>query len=347
MGILSEKNINYYSKLLFLLTIAVLLLIYAGHIILPFLFAVFTSLAFLKFAVWLENRGFSRTLASLTVTLLISFAGIIVFLIIIVGGVQLLNDFDISMLHPERVSDNAVINRLQDSIGVDIPIKKTIESLAGYVGKVVSILFSGAQSTLVFFSLLPIYIFFILSYRGHLKVYIERGFGEKAQSKGIKVFHEIATMVRKYILSAGVLIIIIGVLNSIGLLIIGIDHALILGAGTALLIVIPYIGVFIGALIPIAVALVTKDSLYYPLAVLCLYVLIQFLEGNFITPKIIGDSIDLNPLAIILGMIVLGATGGILALVIAIPILGSIKIILQNSERLRHVSLLFQQKIEK
>ena len=138
-------------------------------------------------------------------------------------------------------------------------------------------------------------------------------------------------MLRKYVNGLFIVIVIVAVLNTIGLLLIGVDHPVFFGTATALLMVIPYIGVFIGSIVPAAIALITMDSIWYPVAVIGMYAFVQFLEGNYITPTIVGSSVNLNPLAIIIGMVVLGTVGGIIALIIAVPLIATAKILLHHS----------------
>jgi predicted PurR-regulated permease PerM len=74
--------------------------------------------------------------------------------------------------------------------------------------------------------------------------------------------------------------LIVGILNSTGLLVLGIRHALLFGFLTDIMIIIPYIGIFISALLPISVAWITKDSLWYPLGVIAVFGFVQYPEAN-------------------------------------------------------------------
>jgi predicted PurR-regulated permease PerM len=86
------------------------------------------------------------------------------------------------------------------------------------------------------------------------------------------------------------------------------------------------------------------DSPWYALIILAMYGLIQVVEGNYITPAIIGGSLNLNPLVIIIGLILLGLIGGTFGLVLAVPIIATIKIALRHSKRYRHIALLFENE---
>ena len=92
-------------------------------------------------------------------------------------------------------------------------------------------------------------------------------------------------------------------------------------------ILIPYVGIIIGSLFPFFIALVTKDSYWYGIAVLGLFGSVQFLEGNVITPKIIGSKISMNSFIAILSIIVFAMLWGTAGMILALPVTASLKVI--------------------
>ncbi|MFM7900861.1 MAG: AI-2E family transporter, partial [Bacteroidota bacterium] len=105
-------------------------------------------------------------------------------------------------------------------------------------------------------------------------------------------------------------------LNTIGLLVLGIPHAILFGFLTAFMTFIPYIGIIIASLLPISYAWITYDSAWYPLGVIAIFTFVQYLEANLIFPWAVSQRLKLNTLAtlmvIILGGILWGAAGMIL-----------------------------------
>jgi predicted PurR-regulated permease PerM len=150
-------------------------------------------------------------------------------------------------------------------------------------------------------------------------------------------------MIQSYLTGVFLVIVIVGALYAVSLSLLGVKFALLLALVTALLIVIPYIGSILGAILPAFVALLTMDPWWYSLVVVGIYILIQVLEGNILTPLIVGKNVDLNPLIIIVGMVVLGALGGLLALVIAVPLIASIKITLSHTKNLKALAGLMEE----
>src|SRR5690606_7771915 len=104
--------------------------------------------------------------------------------------------------------------------------------------------------------------------------------------------------------------------------------------------IIPYIGTTLGGMLPFLYAVATADNWWQPLTVVGMYVIIQQLEGNIITPKVVGSSVSINPLVALLAIIVGGFIWGVSGIILAIPIAGVIKIILDHNERTASIGFL-------
>jgi predicted PurR-regulated permease PerM len=128
--------------------------------------------------------------------------------------------------------------------------------------------------------------------------------------------------------------VIIAVLNTVGLLLLGIEYAFFFGALAAFLNIIPYLGIIIGSILPIMMALLTKDSIWYAVGVAGAFTAVQFLEGNFITPNIVGSKVSVNPLAAIVALIFGGMLWGPSGMILSIPFTAIVKVILDNIESL-------------
>lgn len=190
------------------------------------------------------------------------------------------------------------------------------------------------------FFLFLISLFFILYYRSFFVAFLYRCFTPHNHSKVGETVNKVEMVVRSYIVGLLTVIVIVAVLNSVGLMFLGIEHAIFFGSLAAVLTVIPYIGIFIGSLLPIFFALVTKDSLWYPLGVAILFWAVQFLEGNVITPNIIGGRVSINPFAAIVALFLGGMIWGALGMILSIPLLAIIKVICDAVEPLQPVGFL-------
>jgi len=203
-----------------------------------------------------------------------------------------------------------------------------------------------ATSNLIaFFTLMPIYVFFILVYKENFIGFLAQ-LDKGSERSTLEVALEIKDMIHSYIGGLITVITIVAVLNSIGLLALSLKYAIFMGIISAILTIIPYIGIFIGSLLPLMVALITKDSLIYPVMVLVIMGVVQFLEGNLITPKIVGSKVNVNPLAAIIALVIGAEIWGIAGMILAIPLTGITKIIISQYERLRPYAYLLQSDEE-
>jgi predicted PurR-regulated permease PerM len=205
---------------------------------------------------------------------------------------------------------------------------------------------SATTSTLGTISLLPILIFFFLLYRDFFKSFFYKVFKDTPQEKVDEVLVKIQKTVQSYITGLGLVILIVAALNIIGLLILGIDYAFFFGALGALLTIIPYVGIFIGALLPILMSLVTKDSAWYAVGVAGIFFFVQILEGNFITPNIVGSKVSINPLAAIIGLILGGMLWGAPGMILAIPFMAVMKVVFDSVEALEPYGYVLGESVE-
>ena len=119
-----------------------------------------------------------------------------------------------------------------------------------------------------------------------------------------------------------------GTLLYIGLTIIGLDFAILFAVLTALLVVIPYFGAFIGGIAPVLFAL--TDSPGKALAVLAVYILVQQIEGNIIIPLVMSRTTRLHPALIAIGVVVVGQLFGVVGLFVAVPIISTAVILTEE-----------------
>jgi predicted PurR-regulated permease PerM len=119
-----------------------------------------------------------------------------------------------------------------------------------------------------------------------------------------------------------------GTLLYVGLTIIGLDYAILFAVLTALLVVVPYFGAFVGGIPPVLFAL--TDSPGKALAVLAVYVLVQQIEGNIIIPVIMSRTTRLHPALIAIGVVVVGQLFGVVGLFVAVPIISAAVILTEE-----------------
>ncbi|NLV20753.1 MAG: AI-2E family transporter [Syntrophomonadaceae bacterium] len=122
---------------------------------------------------------------------------------------------------------------------------------------------------------------------------------------------------------------LVGLATGIAALIIGVEFALVIGIIAALTNLVPYFGPILGGIPAIALALVQswQDGLYMAIAI----ILIQQLESNLLTPKIIGDKLGMHPLIVVFALLAGGELLGILGMLIAVPLTAALRIIISSA----------------
>ena len=344
------SDLSKIYQLMVIVVISVLGLIYCKSILLPLIFSLFISLALYPVVVFFK-KYFKNKVMSIVITLLVVLS--------IVGlGIYLTSSQFHSLISelPDLQEKFIIfINGLADYVEDNFHytskeqiayLRNGAQDLLKSSGSFFSEAINTTSSIFSFLTLVPIYVFFILLYSDHFKLFFEKVTPEDVEDNYLTVVTQIRSVVQGYIGGMGVVILIITVFNCIGLFALGIKYALFFGVLSAFLTIIPYIGIAIGASLPALFALVTTDSLWYPAGVLIIYAVVQFLEGNVITPKIVGDKVNINPLAAIIALIIGGSIWGIIGMILAIPMTGILQILLHRKESTRAYAILLRAEIE-
>ncbi len=272
--------------------------------------------------------------------------------IISLFGIQLGNIFyetrDIISGLLESVND--LVAQIDRGIGGQLIREEGLlsENLTALIRNSLGIVTGGISTSGVFIAdtvLVLIYTFLLLLYRSALRDFFLSQLSRKTRKKGAQLIDQIQHVSQDYLLGLLIVMLILALLNSLGLLLIGIDYAFFWGVLGAFLAIIPYVGTTLGGILPFLFAIATTDTLWQPIAVAIMYMSIQSIEGNFITPKVVGSSVNINPFAAILGLVIGGSLWGVAGLILALPILAIIKIALQTIDQTQPLSLLLSEHL--
>ncbi len=335
----TPKKLDHIYKLMVILAIGILGVVLMRSIIIPLAFAALFALVLNP----LVKRIEKRTGRILAICIALIGAFILVGLIIwfIVGQLKALV-VSLPDIEEKFYSWVQTINLyVEQQFGISTHDQTTmitdgLKNLSVYMAEVVL----STSYLAYFFVQVPIYIFLFLLYREKFRDFF-MAFNPDGELKWKK---DIDGVVRGYLSGLAIVVLIAGSLNSIGLLALGIDHAIFFGFFSGALTMIPYIGIAIGATLPALFALITKDSAWYAVGVVAVHAAVQFLEGNFITPKITGSRISVNALAAILALLIGNLLLGIAGMILAVPAVGILKILMASSKSLRPFVILLEDK---
>ncbi len=214
-----------------------------------------------------------------------------------------------------------------------------IEKLSSMV-YVVAGSFVGVFGDLV---LVLLFLVFVLAEARIFRLKICKAFTSDNASKTLKVINRIDRDVRQYMLSKLLINTINGAANWLILVAFGVDFALFSAVLAFLLNFIPNIGTFISLGFPIIVVLLQFDSTSTIIIIISLLVLVEFLIGNVLEPRIMGRSLNLSPLVVLVSLIFWGWLWGGWGMIMAVPITSVLKIVLQNIESMEPIALLMSE----
>lgn len=336
------SKLDYAYKLLFIVALVVFLLIWGSDIFIPILIGCFIAFALMPVNQWLERKKTPRILAILIT--LFSFIGVIGLFgyLVSVQLTELIKNLPDLETRFEKLVQNTHI-LIENYFGLNIKEQDSLLSDAiKNAGSYASSILLSTSSAIAIIIQIPIYVFLFLLYRNNFKNMLLSYFPVKKKDDKNWI-QQIKKVIQGYVSGLLLIIIIVASLNTIGLFMLGIPYAIFFGVFSAILTIIPFIGNFIGCALPLVMALITKDSAWYAVGVIGVYVVVQFLEGNIITPKIMGNKVSINALAAIIALLIGGKILGVAGMIIAIPAMGVLKVLLANSKQLKPFTLLMDE----
>jgi predicted PurR-regulated permease PerM len=159
--------------------------------------------------------------------------------------------------------------------------------------------------------------------------------------RAVEIAREVEQNISTYLFTVTLINIGVGVAVGLGVWLLGMPNAVLWGALACVLTYIPYMGALVGIGILALAALLSFDDMGRALAVPAVYAVVSFLEGNFVTPLIVGRRLTLNPVVIFVGLLFWFFLWGIPGALLAVPILASFKIVCDHVETLAPIGQFF------
>ena len=335
------------SVMLFIIVL-IFFLIIGKSLLIPLFMGGFFAVLFTPMTNWLESKKVPRILSTILALLL---------MITMVGG---LTSFVIGHVTSFTKDFENVSGRIlqvaqqidvwtMETIGINEKLeeKATSEylmSLLNQNSKTISGFLLNAVGSLTGVILIPLFMFFFLLYRDHLTQVIISIYRDKDAALVKLRITGLRKVILNYIVGVGKVMLILAILNISAYTALGIKHAIFFGVIGAILNIIPYVGPFFGVLLPIIYSFLTKDSLFYPIAILVIYQIIQMVEGNYLTPKIVGGNVNLNAFVTLLGLLIGGTIWGVAGMVLAIPVLAILREIFDFNDSTKPFALLLGEE---
>lgn len=321
------------------------ILVFAKSILIPLSIALLISFILLPIVKKLEKWGVNKTLAvffAIFAVLLLISGIILIFSTQIIKLSSEFTDFQDKILlafADVTLYINQHVPFIQD-LGKDELIEKIKTWLSKSSGSMVSKSISGTTSFIAGLVVTFIFAFLFLIYRKGLTIAFASFAKKENRERVIKMLKSVQQVGQKYIVGMFILITLVGFINSIGLWIIGLDNPFFFGFLGATFSILPYIGTAIGTIIPAVYALVTYDTIWVAVGVVVLFWVVQFVADNYLTPKIVGNNLEINALTSILSIIVGASVWGVAGMILFLPFAAMLKVVCEEFEELKPIALL-------
>ncbi len=338
-GSLLKRQIFFW--LAFLVGFIVFLYVFSS-ILLPFLAGMAIAYFLDPVADRLERLGLSRTMATLVI--LIGFIVIIALSLMVVIPVLVgqLNDF--AQRLPEYIEKlRAFVVDAQNSMlpgWVKGQIGNIKNNFSGIMSEGVAFLtglfsqiWNSGKAIVDVISLLivtPVVAFYILLDWDHMIAKVDRWIPRDYVGSVRQIAREIDQAVAGFIRGQGSLCLILGIYYAAGLSLVGLNFGLLIGLFSGMISFIPYVGSMIGLVLSVGVALVQfgADPVWIGL-VLAVFFSGQFIEGNILQPKLVGQSVGLHPVWLMFALFAFGALFGFVGLLVAVPAAAAIGVLVR------------------
>lgn len=337
---LSNRNMTIWLVLFGIFCASVYVL---RSVLLPFVAGIIIGYLLDPWASRIEKWGVNRTLASVLVMF-------ILILILVPALIALFSVIDSQVGHfisvvPDYLSSFAqkiepVFAGLQERFPA-LEAEKIREYLRGnianslkLVGNLMRRLITGGFALVNILSLLlitPIVAFYMLRDWDKFIAQVDSLLPKKSKKSIEKQAREIDCILSSFIRGQLSVCVLLGTFYAVGLYVVGLDLGVLVGFLAGIISFIPYVGSITGFLISILIAFAQFDSLMPILQVIGVFAVGQFIEGNFLTPNLVGDSVGLHPVWIMFALLTGGVLLGFLGLMIAVPVAAIIGVLIRHA----------------
>ena len=283
---------------------------------------------------------FSKKISRFSASLLAIFVGIITVLIVIIGVVPIIVEQTQNLItampryveivkgYLEEYSDNAYVQVVVEYVNTNLNASKISERLITIATSVAQGIVSSISSTASVLVTMPFVLFFLLKDSSKFNKFVISLLPKKLEKPVAETIDEIDDKVGSYIQGQMLVSLCIGVMLFIGYNVIGLHYGFSLATIAAFLSIVPYLGPVI-AITP-AMLVAASTSWIMVVKMLVVWGVVQFLEGNIISPNIMGRSMNMHPLTVIFVILIGVNISGVVGAILGIPVYSILKVLISK-----------------
>src|SRR5688500_17021047 len=331
-------------RILQYIVFASFILYFGKEVFVPISFALLISFVLYPICIWLEKKGIGKMIAILLPITVLVIIVLLVVALLVYQFIGFLNELPaLQLKFNESIQDVSAM--LVNVFGIsreqqeDWITKLSDQSGSGVLSFLRSTIAASAFSS-VMVVLVPVYAVLILYNREYWMKIIQRLFPKENKGSLREIISLTIRTYYNFIKGMAIVYVVVGVLNSVGLLLLGIPHALLFGFIASVLTFIPYVGILVGSLLPIAIAWITYDSVWYPIGIVGIFAFVQYLEANVIFPFAVSSRLNVNTLVMLIAIFVGGVLWGLTGMILFVPFVGIAKIIADHNPKWKTLSMI-------
>jgi predicted PurR-regulated permease PerM len=310
---------------------------FLGDVILPFVLGAAIAYCLDPIADRIEAAGLTRGVATGIITLF----GILFFVILALLVIPILGSQAAGLVQaaPEMASNlqNVLTERFPDLGDANSTIRRslatvaeTIKSRGDELLSTVFASFSGIVNLVVLFIIAPVVAVYLLYDWDHMVARIDALLPRDHAPTIRHLASEINKTLAAFVRGQGTVCIILGVYYAVALMLVGLNFGLVVGFIAGILTFIPYVGAVVGGGLAIGLALFQFwGDWAWIVVVYAIFQSGQIVEGNFLTPRLVGSSVGLHPVWLLFALSAFGAVFGFVGLLVAVPVAAALGVILR------------------
>ena len=283
---------------------------------------------------------FSKKISRFSASLLAILVGVITVLIVIIGVVPIIVEqtqnlitalpryIEIVKGYLEEYSDNAYVQVVVEYVNTNLNVSKISQRLISIATSIAQGVVSSISSTASVLITMPFVLFFLLKDASQFNKFVISLLPKKFEKSVAETIDEIDDKVGSYIQGQMLVSLCIGIMLFIGYNVIGLHYAFSLATIAAFLSIVPYLGPAI-AITP-AMLVAASTSWVMVVKMLVVWGIVQFLEGNIISPNIMGRSMNMHPLTVIFVILIGVNISGVVGAILGIPVYSILKVLISK-----------------
>ncbi|MBU2962975.1 AI-2E family transporter [Citreicella sp. C3M06] len=310
---------------------------FLGDVLLPFVLGSAIAYFLDPVADRLERAGLSRAGATATITV----AAILIFVILALAVVPALVKQTTQLVDtaPQlfRNLQTFLTTHFPEMMTEGNPVRETLVSLGDTVkergGELINTVLSSAASViniLMLFVIVPVVAVYMLLDWDNMVARVDELLPRDHAPVIRRIASDVDDTLAGFLRGMGSVCLILGCYYAVALWAVGLNFGLVVGVVAGLLTFIPYVGAIVGGALAIGLALFQFwGDWVWIAAVAGIFFIGQFLEGNFLTPKLVGESVGLHPVWLILALSVFGSLFGFIGMLVAVPLAAALGVIMR------------------